>query len=272
MAYFYLYILIQIVMESLPISSSSHIAFLNKLRALSPITLDRLAYYASLDHVLHGVTACIVTYFFRTHWLFLIHNWRRCVPIIIQLIALTLIADTATAFFFFVSRTHPITLPVPVGLAITASLLYSLRWLPPSKHTKNRIYNIGAALVLGIAQGLAVIPGISRFAIVYITSQWLGFNPHRGFLLTWMIFWPLLVAQTMHGVYQLAQQQLLFTLVTTPALAVLIMASIIGYYAFCFAARTAYTRTLWLFSLYVLLFACIFVLSTSYSPQGEYPN
>jgi len=159
-----------------------------------------------------------------------------------------------------------------MGLAITASLLYSLRWLPANNNTKNCTYNIGAALVLGIAQGLAVVPGISRFAIVYVTSQWIGFNPYRGFLLTWMIFWPLLVAQTIHGVYQLAQQQLLHTLVTTPTLTALMATSVIGYGAFCFAARAAHTRTLWLFSLYVALFACIFALSTSYSPHGGYPN
>lgn len=261
MVYFYILIVLQVVVESLPVSSSAHLMIADKIvTLLGGYYADQYVLFMSLygdhmgaiDHMLHGFTAVVVAIFFYPQWFFLVHNWRRCFFIIAQLILLTGIADTATVCFFYLFKVYPVCLPVGYGLLITASLLYSLKWCA---HKGGRRFDYRSALVLGCVQGLALMPGISRFASVYVASRWFGFDARKGLAVTWMIFWPLMVAASAQGVYQLAHDHVLCSLLTGKVLLVVIGSTVVGYGAFWFAARCAYTNRFWQFSGYVAVLA-----------------
>lgn len=268
MIYFYILIIVQVVVESLPISSSTHLLLVEKLMRV------HTQYDSAIDYMLHGLTAGIVALFFRADWWLLLSRWRRCYKIIAKLVFLTLIADVITAVCLYVIRMSSVAYvfqwPLWVGLCITALLLYSLRSERLMKVdcardncslARNRGFDLGAALALGLAQGLAFLPGISRFGLVYVTSRWVGFDERRAFQVTWMIFWPLLVAASMQGTYRLFVSGVLYELLTGATVVVMFIATVLGYGALCFAARLAYTRKLWVLSIYVALLAIlVFVL------------
>lgn len=274
MIYFYILIFIQVVIESLPLSSSTHVKLFKKSVPFLNTTSSNTS---AFDHMLHLPTVLIVALFFWSRWFFLLRNIHRCRFIVLKLIILTCIADIVTALFYYLFQIYPISLPLPYGLSITAFLLYSLRWCTPQNKyefestsaitqkqihdnhsfNKTHIFDIKSAILLGCVQGLALLPGISRFASVYVATQWLGFNTHKGLEVTWMIFWPLMILASMHGMYQLAHDHALSPLITPPMLIIMAFATLCGYAAFCFAARLAYTNRFWQFSWYVALLALI---------------
>lgn len=278
MVYFYMVIIIQVVAESLPVSSSGHLLIVEKIitEKIMPLLPEQYAaqykmcmslyvqHAHAVEHTLHGFTALIVALFFYQRWWLLLYNWRRCFFIISKLVLLTAVADVITALFFYAFRVCPLSPPMvsfllPIGLVVTARLLYSLRWCIPER---NRTFDIKSALVLGAVQGLALLPGISRFASVYVASRWLGFNARNGFAVTWMIFWPLVVAASVKGAYQIACSDF-FTMLGSHCtdlrmlLAVISGATVLGYIAFVCAARMAYAHRLWQFWWYVFVVALL---------------
>ena len=72
MLYMMLVIFIQIVVESLPVSSSSHVLLLEKICIFFGITSIPIT--QSFDHFLHLATVLIVTIFFRREWMPLLKN------------------------------------------------------------------------------------------------------------------------------------------------------------------------------------------------------
>jgi len=50
------------------------------------------------------------------------------------------------------------------------------------------------ALIIGIAQGIALLPGISRLGITYVTGRWLGLTSKMSFLFSLTIAWPIMTA------------------------------------------------------------------------------
>ncbi|MCX5924720.1 MAG: undecaprenyl-diphosphate phosphatase [Candidatus Dependentiae bacterium] len=264
MVYFYIFIIIQVVVESLPVSSSTHLMVAGTIATLLGgyysdqyvLFMSQYGHHiAAIDHMLHGLTAIIVALFFYPQCFFLLHNWRRCFFIILKLLVLSGIADTVTVCFFYLFKVYPFSVPLGYGLLITVGLLYSLKWCALKG---GRVFDYRSALVLGCVQGLALLPGISRFAIVYVASRWCGFDARKGLAVTWMIFWPLMVAASAQGVYNLAREQVLFSLLTGgQVLLVIVGATVLGYGAFCYAARCAYNNTFWQFSWYVAALALL---------------
>jgi undecaprenyl-diphosphatase len=72
-------------------------------------------------------------------------------------------------------------LAVAVGLLLTTALLVSTRWARPGER---EVPSAIGALALGVAQGLAVAPGLSRSGATLCVALWLGVRPGRAFELS----------------------------------------------------------------------------------------
>jgi undecaprenyl-diphosphatase len=79
--------------------------------------------------------------------------------------------------------------PLAIGLGFlgTSLALISTRWAPAGK--KDVPSAVGAVLI-GLAQGLAVLPGLSRSGSTITTALWLGVRPERAFELSMLMSLP----------------------------------------------------------------------------------
>lgn len=77
------------------------------------------------------------------------------------------------------------------GFIVTACLLTSTLWLEPGTLLSP---SLPGALLLGVAQGLAVVPGISRSGFTIVVALWLGLRAERAFELSMLMSLPAVIA------------------------------------------------------------------------------
>jgi undecaprenyl-diphosphatase len=144
------------------------------------------------------------------------------------------------------------------GFFITAGLLFSLSFLPKSKPSTLTPANI---ILLGLAQGVALLPGISRFAITYTTTRWLAIPHRRAFEISFLIQVPLIAAAFLKSLLQirrLPEKTLLYSW-KTPLIVTL--AIIVGYFCLALAQRLAAQNKLWKFGMYVLAIGLLLAIT-----------
>lgn len=81
-------------------------------------------------------------------------------------------------------------LAIGLGFLITAALLLSTLWAPASRHSSP---SLATALMLGVAQGVAIFPGISRSGATIVAALWLGLSASRAFELSMLLSVPAIV-------------------------------------------------------------------------------
>ena len=77
------------------------------------------------------------------------------------------------------------------GFVITACLLTSTLWSKPGTRLSPSLLG---ALLIGVAQGLAVAPGLSRSGITIVAALWLGVRAERAFELSMLMSVPAVAA------------------------------------------------------------------------------
>jgi undecaprenyl-diphosphatase len=77
------------------------------------------------------------------------------------------------------------------GFLGSAVALASLRWAPRGTHLAP---NVTAALLVGLAQGTAMLPGLSRTGLTIVSLLWLGFTAERAFELSFLASIPAIAA------------------------------------------------------------------------------
>lgn len=256
MLYIYLIICVQTVFESLPVSSSGHVALLTSLcekygGLASEIAALPPELFEPWFHSLHAITALILAIFFLREWFFLLANFVRTWRIVCKLIFLVGIADVLTSGWYVLFHWYPVSPPLYVGFFITGVLLASLRF---AAHAHGRrAFNVRDAIMLGAVQGIALVPGISRFAATFVASRWLGYSNERAFQLTWMIQWPLIAAASVLGFYDLYRVDALAQFYSGWLLVAYLCAGVGGYAALAVAHWCAVRDRLWWFAYYMII-------------------
>lgn len=264
----YAVIITQIIAESLPISSSGHVALVSMFLGLSfcdatpsvtaPASWLREELKArSFDHFLHGPTFFIVALFFYRRWIALLQCWRKTLPMIIWLIVCVGIADGITALFFIARRFLSLSaFPLGVGFIITGLLLASLAWCTRSGGKMN----VRNAIILGLVQGCAMLPGVSRFAATYAAARWLSFSDRHALETAWMIQVPLMGVSFLHSLIIFWQIGFPDQVLNPYTALVMLGASIGGWYALRFAAYASNRQKMWWFACYMVLPFVVWVL------------
>lgn len=195
---------IHTILESLPISSSTHMQLIiNHLAKHSsaastisskrkyPIESSMQAYFsATVQEIMHFPTVFIILgtlayYSSSMHEIFALYSLASWFVAII-------IADTVTGIAYGALKMfRPIQFPLIIGLCISASLLLSLYYCPISN---TQSITVQHALIIGLSQACALLPGISRLATTIVTASWLGIDPLVGALFSLSIELPLIIA------------------------------------------------------------------------------
>ncbi len=249
MNYLSLYAFVQIVGESLPLSSSGNVkvwtSIFTRLGFLSPIPIS---IPASFIFLLHIPALIILLLFFAHRWIPYI-PWYSCnYKTTLKLAAKVILADSITSLFYLVLQIFNChhTIPLWFGFLITAACLYSTKDCAPTQQDDHFTYQ--AATGLGIVQGIALLPGISRFASTFAYARWHGYKPADAVWYCFLVQIPLLIGAS------LASCCIQFYYQTSYLIpwSLLISASCIAYVVLKLVVKTIDHCTFWRFSWYAL--------------------
>jgi undecaprenyl-diphosphatase len=236
--------LIQGLTEFFPVSSSGHLVILQKILGFTdpPIAFDVLV---------HTATLLAVIIFFWEDILKINIPFLKAIAIgTLPTLVIGLVLNNKSDLLF-----SNLTL-VGLALLITTLVLYSTKWL--SSPQKKQTLNLKTAFMIGIAQGLAVIPGISRSGATIITGLWLGLTRKEAVRFAFILSIPaILGAQLLKLPEMIAYNQI------NPAAASVgfIVAAISGWFALRLLKSIVNKAKLHRFALYTLILALLILLS-----------
>jgi len=265
MLYFYMLMVVQIVVESFPISSSGHVQlwqmFLqtwgvwhdNAYALFCGIDMPLDMVKHAFDFALQGPTLAVLAVFFIDRWWFLLRDYKKFWRQIFWLFCIGAVADALTAGWYFVfAYVGTQWFPLGIGFVITACMLYSLRWCVPGGDTR---VSLRTAMLIGFMQGVALLPGISRMGSTFVVARWLGLRPRTALEFSLLLQYPLIAAGFLSGVWTLGfvGMQAFFTVKT---LVVIFVSSVVAYYGLRLTMRCAVTNRLWRFAYYMIFPLC----------------
>jgi undecaprenyl-diphosphatase len=202
------FLLIQIITESLPISSSGHVALARCWAQYYGYSTDfpPAALWAA-----HGITAFLMLLLLIPQWLpMVVHPVRLC-PFIMRLFWYGLGAETITVILYgLCTYLGAEMLPLWLGYSLLACVFASLFWCNP--HTELKLSPLWSWFLLGCVQGIAVIPGLSRLGITYSMARWLGYSARHAWIMSCTLALPLFIGMSFVGIILLdAQSWLVLT-------------------------------------------------------------
>ncbi len=253
----------QIITESLPISSSTHVKIVELLCVYFGYSVQTLP--TCFDYLLHGPTLLILTIFFRHAWftpLKLLLSFKKSnLNIIAKIFWYAIIATIPPAIFMFGvikpwlkhTNVYNSTGLLITGLIVTMCMLLSLRlstkaWIL-NQVQDDKSLTTRKVIILGLVQALALLPGISRFASTYVVGRWLGLSPRRSFESSFLIGAPLFIGAFLLGILEFIHLPSWQTLI--PSLITIIGATVAGYLSLWFMWRLAQRNLLWTIGWYL---------------------
>lgn len=225
---------------------------LELIRIASPLafqTMFQMLDRSDIVFFLHIPTIFIVTVFYFSRFVRFI--WRASVAwrILAKTIGYVCIADCFTAFWYVVLKKTDSTIPLWAGFSITALLLLSTYF----QKKQRPVLGLYRFLILGIVQGVSILPGISRFAAVYASAHWMGMSGRKAFDVSWLLQFPLMGAAALLGGVQLYMTGDIGFFWDISIGMALVWGTLFGFIGFYLMAFLAYRNQLWVMAFYIIL-------------------
>lgn len=234
--------LVQGLTEFLPVSSSGHLVILQKLIGFEhpPIAFDVLVHMATL------VAIAVV------FWADLRRIDRQAAKaILIGSIPTAAIGLSLSLLETTLFNSLPL---VATALLATSLLLLSTKYL--KTNPRKTTVDIRSALIVGAAQGVAVIPGVSRSAATIVAGLWLGFDQKLAVRFAFLLAIPAILGAQLLKLRELATSQ-----IPTPTLILgFLVASITGLLALRALKKIVESSKLHLFAAYTIALAALLFL------------
>jgi len=263
----YLWMIVQVICESLPISSSGHVVLLQQIfdqYQLGSYSVESLQLDQSLwafDYALQGVSTVIFfLYFFPSWWKLIVNKpvhltslwdlnlWKST---IFSVFLFGFIADGVTFLLWGYDLAHKIDFPLSLGFLITAGSLWSIQFTREKKDIN--IWSLRSGLIVGFVQGCALFPGVSRFATTVAALQWLGYRGRVAFVVSFLLQWPLITAGSIKGLYCLQDSSILKSICNIPFVMALLASAFVAYSLLYCIEKIIDKDRLWKFSYYMIL-------------------
>lgn len=253
-----LWIACQIIAESFPISSSGHCALLlGWAKFLYPTHhIFSIAQQEYINHLLHLPTLIIIALVFYQQWSNLLKVLCVRPALVIKIGFLSFIAAAVTSFFYFVLHVQRFDLPLGLGFLITAGMLASLNWCKQN----NTKFNCSKAFMLGIVQGCALLPGISRLGATYVAARWLGISGRRAIEISFLIQVPLMLGAFALGLPRLITEWHTAKVLNMPVAFVIIISTVIAFFGLRYTVRKAQENRWNYFTWYMIIPLSMWVL------------
>ncbi len=248
----YIWIATQIIIESFPVSSSTHLKIIESLlqKKYDSSFLLRLPRY--FDDFLHICSLGVMSIFFFKRWsILLMYPWQ-CLPITLTILMHTFISSSITVGLYFLFNIYNVAhyFPTPLGIIITMICLLSSYYCPQSDFESLTIVK---SIILGCVQGFALLPGISRLGSTYVAARWLRLSPQHALETSCIIQAPLIGAAVVRACIYLWKSPFIIQFLNVSTVLVMLFASIIAYEGFVLVWYFMKYNLLWIFSLYLIV-------------------
>lgn len=261
----YFWMMVQIICESLPISSSGHVVLLQQIfekynvGGQADFVMNQNLW--AFDYILQGISAIIILlYFFPSWWRLIVgkplrisslinaHLWLKTIP---KVFIFGVVADGVTLVFWLLHIADRAQLPLAGGFMITAAALWSMQYAHEKKGID--VWSWKHALLVGFVQGCALLPGVSRFGTTVAVLQWLGYQGRVACAISFLIQWPLIVAGSLAGFYALQDQSIFKIMCSGQFLVIVVIAGYCAYKLLCWVNKLIDKNLLWKFSYYMII-------------------
>ncbi|TRO54341.1 undecaprenyl-diphosphate phosphatase [Candidatus Bathyarchaeota archaeon] len=247
--------LIQGVTEWLPISSTGHLR-------LTELLLD-IKVPLLFDVTLHIGTLVVVILFFRKDVKAILlalakrdfksDNGKLILLIIIGTIPSALIGG------FLVDKIEELFitfLPIAVAFISCGIVLYLSKFGQEQKQDLSYL----SAIAIGIAQGIALIPGISRSGLTIATALLLGLKREKAFKFSFLLSVPAVISALGLTLYEQHEALTLIGVGWTEILIGISTSLVISYFALKLLWKTLVGRRFYLFAFYCWLIGALLLL------------
>ena len=261
--------LVQGICEFLPVSSSGHLALFQQFFGLTASDdVELLAF----DLLLHCATVIVILIFFRNDIFRIIRDWFSGWFISDKRSSWgwsygwqIIIATFMTGIFGLplkniVENMSVSSLSVGFGLIFTGVIMSFLPVFSGgrSKKSKKNFSPLIISIAVGIAQGLAVLPGVSRSGMTIATGMLMGLTLPEAFKFSFLISVPAVLAASLLEIIKLLKSGEIF--LPNGYLCAVLVAFISGYFALNFTKKLVLSGKWAYFGLYCLFVGALAVL------------
>lgn len=235
--------------EFLPISSSGHLVIV-------PWIMDFKDPGLAFDVALHfGTLFALIAYFWRD-WISIFNRENRRLLFLLILsavpgaIAGVLLDEWAETYF-----RHPLLVAFDMAL-LGGILLWADRRHPTNASHQAEITQIsyGKVFLIGCAQALALVPGVSRSGATITAALLVGLSRHGAARLSFLMATPITF-----GACLFKSKDFIEAGVGRPEIVGILTSAVVGFFAIWFLLRYVQQRSFAIFSYYRFLFAMFVV-------------
>lgn len=241
------YGILQGVTEFLPVSSSGHLVLFNKIFG----TDCNFIFFSILLH-------------FATLFAVIVVLWKDIIFLVKKPFGKTAtklyIATIITIIFVFIFKsTFENAFSgafLPICFLITAFVLLLTELV--GKKTNNKPINKKSAILIGLAQGVAVLPAISRSGATICTAILCGVGRENASKFSFLLSIPIILASVTYEIFDAIKMGA--PIIDTPILPTLtafLTAFIVGVLCVKFMLKTFQKVKLWYFSIYLFLISIL---------------
>ncbi|RCX09070.1 undecaprenyl-diphosphatase [Anaerobacterium chartisolvens] len=245
--------IVQGLTEFLPISSSGHLVLIQKLFGIKEGVL-------TFNVAVHFATVIAVIWIFREDILNMI---KKPFSKLTLLVVVGTIPTAAIGFLFkdMFERISQSGKTLGIGFILTGVIL----WLAESIRSKNKgaekTTYIDAAMV-GVAQGIAILPAISRSGLTLAGALLMGLNREFALKFSFLMSIPPILGAALLDLKDIAEpgSTALASIGVWPLIAGIVAAGVSGYVAIRFMLRIFSKVSLKVFSYYVFALGILIIL------------
>lgn len=168
------------------------------------------------------------------------------------------LADVITFGCYYLFKKYSISWPMICGMSVTACALLATYGCDPI--TNRSEFSVITFAIIGFAQGIALLPGISRLALTTVVGCYMGFSLFNAFIFSWLVMIPLMLAVVSKTLITLYQQGTLTQLLNWQICLAMLVSGVISWYVLLYMLILIFTQKWWLLGWYMALPIGIWVL------------
>ena len=250
--------LVQGLAEFLPVSSSGHLLLTRMIMGISDAEAATGA-YMMLDVLLHaGTLLAVIIVFWKDWWTILKNPFRSKTLLLLfiaslpALVVVVLFGDIVDQFFtgWFLG----------VSFLVTAVFLLLAEWVGRKSTHRSEEPSFKNAIVMGIMQAIALLPGVSRSGSTLTGGLFSGLNRKSGAKFAFMMSAPAIVGSLLFEAKDAIELGYLSQLELVPTLVGMVVAGVSGYLAIRFMLQLINKISLNWFALYVAILGLIILI------------